>query len=793
MNAALATRDQIRETSASDFIHGKAYVHVTGEVVSFDDMSWCISPTRGKKFTAYFGKLPGWLARPAKLVTSHGWLEEGVSKSCLVARVSAFRRLAQWLGDFEGTSIAELTRNHAMIIQTRLANELVHYNDTLEEASLQIGRTLRLRETKKVCRESKLMGPKSINTFVGTFNIAAGLLEEIDSLAITIRLKNPCGSNSGSDRSIGSADPNRVLTPDQIAELEKALGRDLRRYEKARALLDRELGDLNLKRIKQKRLNSVLDLELYFGINGHREHTSGEIAVLNGQPPSLDMNVTQRIKRFLSRRLGSNLAAELLRLRSRFHNLRRQNRLDEVSADREYILGVLANADLSVREPKAFCIERYFGLHGCRVHSASAIAKQLGLTTPSSVDFHIREGLFPLIGEKKTVRLIAVRDRLLYYLTRAIKAQAVRLQLAVARRISAVLELPIRPKMKVEMVEARRVLEIQFRAGKTWGDEGLNEWVPCVDKFGEIAEDAISTCQRLTEKLRLVAPKENQELLFLIPDRSFEDAVPLSTKVLNEYIYTNQKGKDSGLLRRYALEGLLNFELHDVRETHTTHMIEEGGTIQDVAHYLGHIAHGGSTTMAGVFYLAGGTEAMRRRTAEALRQGAATGLQFDGIARIKIEAMGDDATKARVPPNQLTFEQARLRVLSADIIEDVLVDAAEALRLLKQKIVFNVTRYGGCLLQATGGHCPTANPCPIGIVANGEEFTPGCGCKYLVLLPHSADQLTVDLASMEAQLSEMPGDEWAGWRAHTKAKVDHWRSLLGIAVSLEKREDGTHE
>lgn len=275
-------------------------------------------------------------------------------------------------------------------------------------------------------------------------------------------------------------------------------------------------------------------------------------------------------------------------------------------------------------------------------------------------------------------------------------------------------------------------------------------------------------------------------MLFIIPDGSFENAVPLSPKVLQEYIYTNQKGKDTGILRRYALAGMLNFEFHHIRQTHSTHMIEEGGTIQDVAQYLGHTTFNGSTNMAGIFYLAGGTDAMRQQTAEALRRGAATGLQFDGIARLKIETMGEEAKKASVPPNELSFEQARQRVRSGDILDDVPIDPAEAVRLLNKKVVVNTTRYGGCLLQANDGHCPTANPCPIGIVSNGELPKLGCGCKYLVLLPHSADQLLADLKIMEAQLSKMDSEKLKGWRAHTSAKIDHWRALLGIAMTLDR-------
>ena len=350
------------------------------------------------------------------------------------------------------------------------------------------------------------------------------------------------------------------------------------------------------------------------------------------------------------------------------------------------------------------------------------------------------------------------------------------------------MEIQVEPKTKIHIVAGRRVVEIQFRAEKTWGDEGLLEWVPCIEHFGEIAEDAIRTAQRLTRDLRLVASRDDEEHLFIIPDKNRDSAVRLTTKVLQEYVYSNQPGKQD-LLRRYALDGLFNFEIHHFRHTHATHMIEAGGTIQDTARYLGHITFGGSTVMAGTFYLAGGTEAMRQRTTEALRRGAATGFLFDGVARLKIEAMGDEAKKADVPPNQLTFEQARQRILSADIIEDIPIDPAEAANLLNQKVVVNINQRGGCLLQATSGPCPTANPCAIGILPKGVEPTPGCGCKYLVILPHSAEQLAADIAIMEAQLAEMHAEEWAGWRTHIEAKVDHYRSLLEVAMSLNESSE----
>ncbi|HYE72409.1 MAG TPA: hypothetical protein VEF04_03725, partial [Blastocatellia bacterium] len=223
MKLAPVKQDNTSDESAYDFIHGKDYIHSTGEIVRFDDTSWCISPVRGKWVTVNFSDLPEWLVRPAKVTTAHGWLTEGASVSALLQRMSAFRRLAEWLRDFKGISIAELSYDHEMILQTHLAGALMQYNDTLEKASLKIGRELSFRESKRVSAESKSLGPKSISSLVSTFNVAARLIEEVDGIAVPIRLQNPRDvNNANSHRMIGSADPNKVLTPEQIAELERA-------------------------------------------------------------------------------------------------------------------------------------------------------------------------------------------------------------------------------------------------------------------------------------------------------------------------------------------------------------------------------------------------------------------------------------------------------------------------------------------------------------------------------------------------------------------------------------------
>ncbi len=765
----------------SCFIEGMEYRHPTGEVVRFDDDSWCISPRAGQRVTLYFHVLPKWLLRPAKLALAHGWVAEGKSIDWCKKTLSAFTRISACLNDFSGESMADLSNEHTTILHRRFTAELNRYEEEMEKAALELGRPLTFRERRRICIELDLTHWKRVSAYTSAFNLAARLCEEIDGLTVTVRLPRLKRKNV---RGTGSADPRKVLSPEQIAELERALGRDLRRYDKACARIQKELGHLDMRIDEWRTRYSGFDVVRYFGINGHREHTAKELSEFRGRGQNSAPEIPRRIRRFLSPIIGERLAIKIVKLRSQFEKLRKQKKASELAAAQEYISTVLVSVDFSIHDKKAYCVERYFGLNGCRMQSMFSIQTALGLQTYRSVYGNIRSRLNLLVGERKTQRLLAIRRGLRVYLSRAIKAQALRLQLAVARRISAVVGIPVEPMTRVSAIEGRRIVEIQFRAGKTWGDEGLLEWVPCVDQFGEIAEGAIRTAQRLTKDLRVVASDDIADRLFIIPDRSFDLTVPLSVDVLHQYIYTQDKGKNSGVLRRYALEGLYDFEFHFMRHTHSSHMIEEGGTIQDVAKYLGHTSYDGPSGMAAVFYLAGGTEQMRRRTADALREGAATGYIFDGVARLKIEALGDEAKQQPIPPNQLSFEMARDRVLHADIIEEIPIEPGEAAKLINQKVVFNVTRYGGCLLQATSGHCPTANPCPIGILPRGLEPTFGCGCKYLVLLPESVEQLNQDIAIMEAQIDEMKGEQWEGWRSHTEAKLSHYRALRETAKTL---------
>jgi hypothetical protein len=576
------------------------------------------------------------------------------------------------------------------------------------------------------------------------------------------------------------------LSPDQIAKLNWALSRDAHRYLKARTLIAKVFARIDLDALRGRKINPIFDLERYFGLNGHREHMQQEIGSIRGLSPTAYGNVGRLVKKFLAERLGHARASEIMALRRKFQSLKEQGRWSELETAREHIHNYLTEADLTWVDPNRLCLELYFGLNGYPPHSLVEIGKLIGCATERGPHYRIHSSLKQLFGECTGDRIFSIRETLLRYLTRAIKAQAVRLQLGAARRIEALLQLPAQPTIHVHNFEDRRIVEIDFRARKTWGDEGMPESVPFVDIFGEIAEEAIRTTQELTQDLRAIAPENLRDKLFLIPDRSFHHVTDLSPSVLQAFIFDSQEGRDKGILQRYDLVGLEGFQFHDIRKTHATHIIEAGGSLQDVAQYLSHNVVGGNTSMAGVWYLAGGTDAMRKQAVEEIRRGAATGQKFDAVARLTLETMGEQAKRADILPNQLSFEEARRRILMEDILEEVPASPDEAVRLLKQKIVINVTRYGGCLLPATSGPCPTANACPIGIDAEAPEVNRGCGCKYQVIMPHTADQLKEDLGVMDAQLGEMSGDEWSFWRSHILIKIQIWRLQLATAQSLQQ-------
>src|SRR5215213_2143342 len=199
-------REEEFHVQAADFLHGKPYQHTTGEIVRFVDNRWVLVPRRGEKVALNFGKLPVWLQRPAKLAIAHCWLEQGRSVSHLLSLMGAFRRLAEWLSDFRGKTLADLIPEHETLMNARLSNELRRYEDALEAASLELGSPLSFRQSKKVCREASVIGPKSISSMVYAFNLVRRLVEETDHLVVPVRLQLPRGTGeSDLTREVGSA------------------------------------------------------------------------------------------------------------------------------------------------------------------------------------------------------------------------------------------------------------------------------------------------------------------------------------------------------------------------------------------------------------------------------------------------------------------------------------------------------------------------------------------------------------------------------------------------------------
>jgi hypothetical protein len=178
--------------------------------------------------------------------------------------------------------MADLTNEHITMVHRRFTSELNRYEEEMEKAELELGRQLTFRERRRICIERDLTHWKRVSSYISGFNLAARLCEEIDGLTVTARLPRLKRTNV---RGTGSADPSKVLSPEQIAELERALSRDLRRYDRACARIQKELGHLDLRRDEWKTRYSGFDVVRYFGINGHREHTAKELSELRGRGP----------------------------------------------------------------------------------------------------------------------------------------------------------------------------------------------------------------------------------------------------------------------------------------------------------------------------------------------------------------------------------------------------------------------------------------------------------------------------------------------------------------------------
>lgn len=372
-------------------------------------------------------------------------------------------------------------------------------------------------------------------------------------------------------------------------------------------------------------------------------------------------------------------------------------------------------------------------------------------------------------------------------LNNAIKGQALQLQLATARRRGAVVCLPLEPHVKTLDVEGEKsVVNVLVPAFKLHGDQGAEEWVPCPGLFGDLALDAIRTAQELTAEFRDLASPDVRGLLFITLGQS-NRPVALEGKFLQQYLNSDWRWTP-GIVQRYGIKGGEHVTTHYFRHTNATRIVENGGSVLLAARYLGHVVTNLNPLMARLFYVAGGTEGMRNRTVRELEHGAAQGLRFDAVARVATHAAGPEAEAADVPPNQLPFEEAIRRIRRDNIVEDLPNDEEMVDALLQSGMVINLTRYGGCILQATSGPCPTSEKCPIGLYPEAPETHAGRGCPHQVLMPHALNALQEDIALMEVQLELYRKDpSYAFWLKRLERKLAIWSVQVARAEAMRER------
>jgi hypothetical protein len=265
--------------------------------------------------------------------------------------------------------------------------------------------------------------------------------------------------------------------------------------------------------------------------------------------------------------------------------------------------------------------------------------------------------------------------------------------------------------------------------------------------------------------------------------------------VLGAYVHSAAAERPDGLLQRYgrrlAGHGLEGFSLHHVRHTNATHAVEQGAAMQSVARYLGQNFTAGNTTQATVFYVAGGTEAMRERTVAELQAVGGRGYVFDAMARVAVEASGAAVAshpEAQRLVDELPLPEALARLRDHDLLEAIPHTVEDAVRLLRDGFVVMPTEWGACVLRAEDGHCPAGgHRCHIGISPDDPRVAQGCGCRYQVLLPHALERLEADADVKRAQLLTMGGDpQWEAWRGPLQTEVSILEMQIENARALQR-------
>ena len=103
----------------------------------------------------------------------------------------------------------------------------------------------------------------------------------------------------------------------------------------------------------------------------------------------------------------------------------------------------------------------------------------------------------------------------------------------------------------------------------------------------------------------------------------------------------------------------------------------------------------------------------------------------------------------------------------------------QVVALLERGQVIQYTSYGGCVLPAKTGPCPTAEKCPIGTEPETPETAEGKGCPWQVLMPHARDHLVSEIRMMEVKVAWYRGKlEYAFWLAREQRQLGIWRKQV---------------
>jgi integrase len=317
---------------------------------------------------------------------------------------------------------------------------------------------------------------------------------------------------------------------------------------------------------------------------------------------------------------------------------------------------------------------------------------------------------------------------------RAMKAQIIKLAVAIGRRGSSVLAVSPSIRLEREVLGGEPILRVwptEFKMTE------LPEPVVAVGYFSRVAWDAIRKARSYGARARSRSPRA-AEFLFVVDDvRGL--AGPITVNALNHYL-----NGEEGLLARRGIRrnGVIErITSHDFRTTRLTWIIEGGGSLPVAQQDAGHL---NVLTTSGC-YIAG-TPKVVRAAEQSLSSGSASGDVWDIISG---RPVGE-----RVHPRMIE------RLIASPV-----------------PLVANIVRYGVCFLPAETGPCITANPCWLGPTPEPVDVEAGRGCTWLVVTKESLPELERDAELIDHEIA----------RYRDEPAYEHW---LG---HLETRRRALHQ